>query len=465
MIDTPSPPLERASFQRVRRGALATLLALPLALALARPTAAQPVLAPGTPARELGAPRASIGAARPEPGSELTVYLVTVGQGDEIWERFGHSAIWIHDATRGIAVAYNWGLFDFAQPGFVRRFLQGHMLYWMDGFDAPAMLREYVAANRSVWVQRLHLSPAQRKTLRDFVQWNAREENKYYRYDYYRDNCSTRVRDALDRALGGQIREATDTIATGTTYRWHTRLLMEGDRAAYTGIELGLGHPADRPISAWEEMFLPVSMHNAFNRVRVRDAATRELVPLVESDREVFRAARPPEPTAPPRWIPYYLIAGLLLGALFALLGRATARGSRAARFGLASVGALWSLVIGLLGTFLILAWTLTDHVFTHRNENVLQATPLSLALVVLLPLWLYRRRGGRAATSFAVAIAALSVVGLVMQILPWFDQVNGESIALILPAQAGLAVALLALGGWRLRRPPAAAPQAISSP
>jgi hypothetical protein len=417
---------------------LARLLVLPLvlsiALAFARPAGAQPV---------------------PEPGSELTVDLVTVGQGDEIWEKFGHSAIWIHDATRGSDVAYNWGLFDFAQPGFVGRFLQGHMLYWMAGFDAQAMVRDYVAANRSVWMQRLHLSPAQRKTLRDFAEWNAREENKYYRYDYYRDNCSTRVRDALDRALGGQIREASDTIATGTTYRWHTRRLLKQDRAAYAGIELGLGHPADRPISAWEEMFLPVPMHDVFNRIRVRDVATHAPVPLVESDREVFRATRAAEPTAPPRWIPYYLIAGLLLGALFALLGRATARGSRAARFGLAALGALWSLVVGLLGTFLILAWTLTDHVFTHRNENVLQATPLSLALVVLLPLWLYRRRGGRAAMGIAIAIAALSVVGFVTQILPWFDQVNGESIALILPAQVGLAVGLLALVSWRLRRDP----------
>src|SRR4029077_12271731 len=29
-----------------------------------------------------------------EPGSNLTVYLLTFGWGDVVWERFGHNAIW-----------------------------------------------------------------------------------------------------------------------------------------------------------------------------------------------------------------------------------------------------------------------------------------------------------------------------------------------------------------------------------
>ena len=382
---------------------------------------------------------------RVEDGSEYTVYLVTAGQGDAIWEKFGHTAIWIHDSVKGTDVAYNWGIFDFAQPGFMRRFLQGHMVYWMAPFDAPGMMREYIAADRSLWIQRLHLSPTQRTALHDFVEWNARDENKYYRYDYYRDNCSTRVRNVFDRVLGGQIRQATDTIPTHTTYRWHTRRLLQGNPAAYAGIELGSGHPADQPISRWAEMFLPVAMHDAFNTLRVRDAGTGELVPFVESDRQIFRASRSPEPTAPPHWTIYFLLTGVALGCLFAALGRAGANGSAAARVGLASLGAIWSLVIGLLGTFLIFAWTLTDHVFTHNNENVLQANPLSLALAILLPIWLFRRAAGRAARGMALVIALLCLIGLVAHAFPWFNQVNEEIIALMLPAQFGLALALCA--------------------
>jgi hypothetical protein len=314
----------------------------------------------------------------------------------------------------------------------------------MAAFDAPGMIHEYVAANRSLWIQRLHLSPPQRLELHDFVEWNARDENKYYRYDYYRDNCSTRVRDVFDRVLGGQVRQATDTIPTHTTYRWHTRRLLQGNPAAYAGIELGLGDPADRPISRWAEMFLPVVMHDTFNTLRVRDPGTGELVPFVESDREIFRASRPPEASAPPHWTIYFLLTGVILGCLFAALGRAGANGSAAARVGFASLAAIWSLLIGVLGTFLIFAWTLTDHVFTHHNENVLQATPLSLALVILLPIWVFRREAGRATRGIALALTLSCLIGLV-HAFPWFDQVNEEIIALMLPAQLGLAIALFA--------------------
>lgn len=432
---------------------LAMLLVLPAGLPYSTPS---PIVAPSTPVRGVEAMGPAADTGRAEPGAELSVSLVTTGQGDEIWEKFGHSAIWIHDARTGTDVAYNWGLFDFAQPGFVRRFLRGQMLYWMAGLDEPEMVSQYVAANRSVWVQRLHLSPRQRQALRDFVEWNERPENRYYRYDYYRDNCSTRVRDALDRVLGGQIRAATDTVATGTTFRWHTRRLMTGDLAAYTGIELGLGQPGDRPISAWEEMFLPVPMHDMFNRLRVRDPATEESVPLVESDREVYDSTRPPESTGPPHWLMGYLIAGALLGAVFALLGYGAAAGDRAARVGLATLGSVWSLVIGLLGTALVFLWAFTDHVFTRWNENVLQANPLSLVLAVLIPLSLYKGWRGRSAMGVALTLAALSLTGLLLKALPWFDQVNGESIALLLPTHVGLVLGLAALRGLEA---PTAAP------
>jgi hypothetical protein len=135
----------------------------------------------------------------------------------------------------------------------------------------------------------------------------------------------------------------------------------------------------------------------------------------------------------------------VILGCLFAALGRAAANGSVAARVGLASLGAIWSLAIGLLGTFLIFAWTLTDHVFTHYNENVLQATPLSIGLAILLPIWVFRRGAGRAIKGIALAIAVLCFIGLVAHAFPSFDQVNQEIIALMLPAQFGLTMGLLA--------------------
>jgi hypothetical protein len=181
------------------------------------------------------APRASRASrAQAEPGSELRVYLMTIGPGVAVWQRFGHNAIWIEDTRSGQAVAYNWGTFDFAQPNFIGRFLTGDTRYSMEAVDARLLTAHYAQQeNRSVWRQELALTPAQRAALLQFIQWNEREENKYYRYQYYVDNCSTRARDAIDRVLGGTIRRALEPVPTGTSYRWHTRRLSTGNVGLY----------------------------------------------------------------------------------------------------------------------------------------------------------------------------------------------------------------------------------------
>jgi hypothetical protein len=381
---------------------------------------------------------------------------MVMGQGDAVWERFGHNAIWIHDAARGTDVVYNWGMFDFDQPNFLGRFVTGETQYWMAGFDLESTLEVYRQHNRPVWVQELNLTPAQRDSLRRFVEWNARPENMYYRYDYYRDNCSTRVRDALDLVLGGAIRRATDSVSTGNSYRWHTRRLLADDVPVYTGTNIGLGHPADRPISRWEEMFLPTRMQKHFRSVVVSDGAGGA-VPLVRAERQLVIAERPPERGGPPSRTGMFLSIGAAIGALFLILSRPAAAGSHGARIALAVFGGAWSAIVGLLGAAVAALATLTRHVFTHRNENLLQFDPLALALVVLLPLVLLRRRSGRAAgllRGVAVAVAALSVAGLVLKVFPAFYQQNAEIIALALPAHLAMAWA-----AWRLTRRESAVP------
>ena len=191
------------------------------------------------------------------PGSELTVYLMTMGQGDQVWERYGHNAIGIRNRLTNSDIVFNWGIFSFEEPGFIGRFLRGETMYWMAGLDAAASVAQYRMLNRTVEVQELNLSPPQRLELLNFIRWNAQEENKFYRYDYFLDNCSTRVRDALNRVLGGAIKMATDTMQTGTSYRWHALRLMAEDRLTTVGVNIGLGRPTDRHITAWEEMFIP----------------------------------------------------------------------------------------------------------------------------------------------------------------------------------------------------------------
>ena len=368
-----------------------------------------------------------------EPGANLTVYLLTFGWGDAVWERFGHNAIWIRDRVAGTDMTYNWGMFDFNQPHFVWRFVTGDTRYWMEPIDFAAMVRYYREHDRSVLAQELNLSPAQRLKLQQFVQWNALPQNKFYRYDYYRDNCSTRLRDALDHALSGQLQTATVSRMTSGTYRWHTQRLLTGDLPLYTGVTLALGHPADKPLSMWQEMFLPVRMANDFRSVTVADTAGNQL-PLVKSEMAIFTAGRSPEPSVAPGYLPLFVAIGLVYGVLLLVLVRSGEGGHRFAFFGAAALATLWSLVAGVAGAALVFAWLFTKHYFMGRNENLLHFDPLSLALVVMIPLSLFSPRGTSRAVKLAGYIAIICLFGFVLQGASFFDQKNGEIIALALP-------------------------------
>jgi hypothetical protein len=383
----------------------------------------------------------------PEPGSELTVYLMTMGPGKHVWERFGHNAIWIHDPVRGTDQAYNYGLFDFRQQNFLLRFVQGRMWYWMQGFPAQSYVESYRRANRSVWIQELEIAPGSRRELQQFLEWNERPENRFYHYDYYRDNCSTRVRDALDRAVGGRIRQGTNTLPTGKTYRFHTLRLTTNDPPIYTGLLLALGHPVDRPITAWEEMFLPLAMREHLRKLTVIRPDGAE-VPLVRSERTLFESTEPAPPPEPPSWLPIYLLLGLAVGGSAFGLGL-LAPNRPAARVGFLVVSWSWTLLVGLGGVVVAGLWAFTDHAAAYDNENVLQLDLLVLPLLWLLPRVVFGARSAvRPALILAGVVAGLSLAGLILKVLPQFYQVNGAAIALTLPAHIGMAGAI-----WRLAR------------
>jgi hypothetical protein len=399
-------------------------------------------IAPAT--AQITAPRAPV--LDPAPGSELVVYLMTMGEGDLVYERFGHNAIWIHDGATGTNHTYNWGLFDFDQPGFLRRFIQGRMWYWMDAFDADRTAQGYARHNRSVWIQELDLAPAQRRALADFLEWHRLPENRFYRYDYYYDNCSTRVRDAIDRVLGGQIAEQTMDRPSGSTFRSHTRRVTALEPLTYTGLLIGLGQGVDREISVWEEMFLPLSMRERVRDLTIVDDQGRAR-PLVLSEHTFYEADRPTLPASPLRWWPGYLGLGLLAAGAILFLGHFTDR-SRAARGALAGLAGVWLSIVALLALVLAFLWGFTDHAAAYRNENLLLLNPLAAPLAILFPMLLYRRAVGPWVPWLASAFAGLSFLALLLKPLPWWFQVNGELLALALPIH--LAVAAVA---WTLVR------------
>jgi hypothetical protein len=250
------------------------------------------------------------------------------------------------------------------------------------------------------------------------------------------------VRDAIDRVIGGAIRMQTASLPTGKTYRFHTQRLTANDPLIFTGLLLALGQRADRPISAWEEMFLPLAMRDHVRRVTLnRPDGTQ--VPLVTGERTLFQSSASPPPDTPPSRLPWYLLLGAVTGSVAAAFG-GLARRHVAGRLGLGVMTGLWGSVAGLGGVVLGGLWGFTDHAMAYHNENLFQVNPLVLGLAVLGPLGLAGSGPARRwAPALALGLATLSLAGLVLQVLPGLDQVNGPVIALALPIHVGVAIGL----------------------
>ena len=430
--------------QRVRGAidgrAVLSLICMFIALMHARPAHAQRADTGEAVEAGLPLPDSSL-AAIDAPYASMRVYLLTMGPGDAVWELFGHNAILLRDETRGIDVAFNYGMFSFDQPGFVRRLMQGRMLYRMQPVDGTLMLLEYEVRNRHVWAQELNLTAAEKRELAMFLEWNAQPQNSEYLYEPFLDNCSTRVRDVLDRLLDGQLRSQLEAVPTDETFRSHSLRLTADALGAYTGLLLALGQPTDRPLTEWGAAFIPMELRDAVANAHVtRDDGTS--ASLVLSEATLVQAQREPPPEDPPGRMFAFLLIGMLIGGMMLGLGHVAGR-SRAARMALLVVALLWALTVGLFGTTLGAMWAFTDHGAVYRNENLFVVNPLGLLVAGLLLPALLARRALWPAFLAAAALAGLAIAGVLLQALPGLDQQNGEILALTVPAHVALAVVM----------------------
>ncbi len=367
------------------------------------------------------------------PGANLEVSLITYGPGATYWERFGHDAIELRDSVSGEAVDFNYGVFDFNESNFFLNFARGRMHYLMDaGYSAPEQA-SYVEDGRSVTRQRLALNADQASALRDFLLWNLRPENAGYNYDYYADNCTTRVRDALDKALGGVLKTQLSARAGGMTYRQQTARLMSAQPWLMLIMDLGLGPYADQPLNAWQESFLPMVL-----QAQLRDVHLDNGQPLLLGEQLLSpnRLDVPPA-TAPDLRLPLAL-TGLLIAALIVATRRWWPTGY-------AVLGTLYLLAAGLVGILLLVLWTLTAHHSAWTNANLLLFNPL--AFLLLPTLW--RSRRGLAASRFIDGVIALqllaALIAILLHLLPGTVQQNQPWLLFALPCWLALA--------WSLRR------------
>ena len=353
--------------------------------------------------------------------------VMTMQPGEIFWERFGHDAIVVADPATGQALSYNYGFFDPGEPGFLGRFIRGEMQYMLVALPIEQDLAIYREEGRGVSIQWLDLSDAQATALAEALATAARPENARYRYDYFTENCATKVRDAIDAALGGRLHAQIAGRSRGNTYRSEAVRLALPAPLMWLGFDIGLSRNADRPLSRWEEAFVPMRLADSLGEARLPDGR-----PLVRATQQLLPHRLPPAPAETSRpWWPW-LLAGLASAAALVALARWRPR------WFAAGAGLFW-LVSGLLGLLMLFLWFGTEHRFAWGNENLLLFDPLALALLPAA----WRRMGGRAAPAWSRKVAWVVLLAafaaLLMKWVLLFSQSNAAWIALLLPVHLSL--------------------------
>lgn len=292
--------------------------------------------------------------------------LITVAPGDELYSGFGHSALWVEDESKGLSVVFNYGTFDFETPGFYMKFVRGKLDYMLSAGRLSYLVNSAKAEKRTVIQQKLNLSMTQRNEIYNFLLENIKPENRFYQYDFFFDNCSTRFRDLLEDVLGEGLVWERD--AEGLTFREYLDIYLAEKPWQDFGIDLVLGQPTDAIADKRNEMFLPDLLMMHF------DEATYNGKPIVE-DKIIIYEAEEEEASVGFQILPEYVTWFLCLLGIFLSVRHHKSK--------LSDVwfNKLLFVITGLVGCLIFFLWFLSDHVATVNNWNIIWAFPLNVVL------------------------------------------------------------------------------------
>lgn len=322
-----------------------------------------------------------------------TIELVTMGIGALIWERHGHIALCVRHKDRRQDACYNYGIADFHKPlSMAWGFFRGTKSFWVGKMRPDDMLRIYEYADRTIWVQPLPLTPEQKRQVIDKLEYDILDEHRYYSYDHFDDNCTTRVRDVIDNATGGKLRAMTETT-DGRTFRDLAREGFFGMRIPLLITDIAMGRSTDRVPTYWERMFLPQYL---------REAVEKEfgIKPYVLYERK----GPPPLDDGPSGRVLFALVIVLLTSPswITRLVGKYQRTGLAASISPYVFLGAvLWGLAL------------ISPLPYVRWNETCLILLPSDVLLVAFLSPE-RRRKYARFRVGMLVLLALLEVIGLV---------------------------------------------------
>ena len=383
--------------------------------------------------------------------SGLHFYLITVDVGDSVWDNFGHTALRMYDENTDTDLVFNWGIFDTggSEVAFAFNFFKGIMNYRLERLSPVDTFNFYRSEQRTVWQDRINLTNPQKAILYRRLMWNLEPENVTYSYQYFFDNCTTRVRDYLDEALSGQIANHYDGV-TAVTFRDQVRSYYDSQFIIQFSLDILMNSNIDRPVTEWENMYLPLQLRDQLYAVPGDVAENGRRLGLL-SDPQVIMEF--PPPTADSNG---YQAASMILlvpvAFLFLMLKKIPmSYFATHSRIGLKSpglnfrllglLGVLTAIFSGIYGVLMLGSWFVSAHLDTHHNVNLLLFWPTDLLGVVVGLHWLLLARPWPMTHNSApfisyyllahvlgmLAYAAIAVLGLV-------DQTLGNVALYILP-------------------------------
>jgi len=296
-----------------------------------------------------------------------TVSILTCNPGTDVYSMYGHTAIRINDPSLGLDAVFNYGVFSFETPNFMYRFAKGQTDYLMVGEKYRSFMRGYNEDKRSVYEQVLNLSPEGKNKLFLALLENAKPENREYRYNFFTDNCATRIRDMIERNGGVSIK-FTDNHPT-ESYRDLIKKFHHSFRWIDLGIDLLVGKKAEQTVPAYGQMFLPEYLENQFSKAEIsKDGKPQPLVletrTLVEFPNSKLNSDLP--------W------PAIVFGLLFLLVAVISVRGFLRKQktdwldYWLFALTGFAGLIIGWFTMY-------SEHPAMSPNYNLLWAFPLNL--------------------------------------------------------------------------------------
>lgn len=321
------------------------------------------------------------------PNAELS--LLTVTPGNDLYSCFGHSALMISDTSNGIFQLYNYGTFDFDDPNFYTNFTRGKLKYMLSVEHPDGIMRMAQYENRAVIQQILNLTHGQKQRIYEYLENNALPENRFYKYDFFYDNCSSRLRDVLVYGCGDSLNFNLKPAAEEKSFRGLIDPYLEDKRWQDLGMDLGLGTPADKIATPYQYMFLPDYLMNGFSSATIKIEGKEQK--LVSLQRTVLENKPDNAKT------PFFLKPWFTFWLLFMLVFAITYKQHKKQKPGF-WLDAILFTIAGLFGLVLLFLWFLTDHGVTAKNMNLLWAMPLHL---VFVPMLLAKKRLKRVSSYF----------------------------------------------------------------